>query len=278
MDNIRQGNTCSNEGTFQVQGHQTGLLGNGARTEEYCGLDRETYAYPEWNEIPAEIWIGIGFSAVLALGLQWGTTGAALMIAYLTPAKGLGCRSGAYLLYGTNATVAWSLLAMSSLLSHSTMLRYQREKQKKPLENIPLGPVGYSGQALPPSQPPPPSQASPLPQASSPAQTPLSRSAAIWNLIPVRVLTAVTRYFGKLLVVANALFLVVANLFEFTGGFDNCWCKSDTIGLRDSGWVVLFRSAHDLRQAASLQWGMGLMTSILVCVVTFGAFWGGCEW
>lgn len=283
MDNICDGKTCSGEHEFQEQGYRTGLLGNGACTEAYCGLDRpdrEIYAYPEWNEIPSEIWIGIGFSAVLALVLQWGTTGAALMIAYLTPTKGLGCRSGAYLLYGTNATVAWSSLALSSLFSHSAMLRYQNEKQKQPLAKaraeqangaafhsngtiepvnnmIPLVPLGSSVQS---------------PSSSQPRR---SISAAIWNLVPVRSLAAVTRYFGKSLAVANAFFLVAVSLFEFTGGFDNCWCKSDTVGLHESGWVVLFKTAHDLEQAADLQWGMGVMLSVLVCFITFGAFWLG---
>ncbi|MCJ1439391.1 hypothetical protein MMC27_008785 [Xylographa pallens] len=276
IDNICDQKTCSGEHEFQEQDYRTGLLGNGACTEAYCGLDRpdrEIYAYPEWSEIPSEIWIGIGFSAMVALILQWGTTGAALMIAYLTPTKGLGCRSGAYLLYGTNATLAWFLLAMSSLFSHSAMLRYQSEKQKQPLANaraaqangtvgpvnnrIPLVPLGSSV------------------QSSSSSQPRRSISAAIWNLVPVRGLAAVTRYFGKFLAVANAFFLVAVSLFEFTGGFDNCWCKSDTVGLQKSGWVVLFKTAQDLEQAASLQWGMGLMLSILVCLFTFGTFWGG---
>ena len=283
IDNICDRKTCSGEDVFHEQDHRSGLQGNGACTEAYCGLDRpdrEIYAYPEWSEIPSEVWIGIGFSATLAPFLQWGTTGAALMIAYLTPTKGLGCRSGAYLLYGTNATLAWSLLAVSSLFSHSAMLRYQNEKQKRPLAEaraaqangaalysdgtvgpvdnmIPLAPLRSSVQSPPPSQ------------------QRRGDSVGIWNRVPVRGLAAVTRYFGKFLAVANAFFLVAVSLFEFTGGFDNCWCRSDTVGLNNAGWVVLFKTAHDLEQAASLQWGMGLMLSILVCLFTFGLFWGG---
>ena len=283
IDNICDRKTCSGEHEFQEQGYRAGLLGNGACTEAYCGLDRpdrEIYAYPEWSEIPSGIWSGIVFSAILALVLQWGTTGAALMIAYLTPTKGLGCRSGGYLLYGTNATVAWSLLAMSSLFSHSAMLRYQNEKQKQPLANDRAaranGAAFHSDGAVEPvnnmiSLEPLGSSV----QSPSSSQSRRSNSAAIWNLVPVRVLAAVTRYFGKFLAVINASFLVAISLFEFTGGFDNCWCESDTVGLRNSGWVVLFKTAHDLEQVAGLQWGLGLMVSILVCLCTFGAFWGG---
>ena len=291
IDNIRNRETCSGEPELQEQDYKKLLLGNGASTEAYCGLDKlEIYAYPEWKDIHAEIWIGISLSAMVALFLQWGTTGAALMIAYLTPAKGLGCRSGAYLLYGTNATVAWFLLAVSSLFSHSAMLSYQNEKQKQPLAkaraaqansaafhsdgagetvnntNAPVQ-VGSFMQSASSSQPPV--------QSVSPSQPRRSISAAVRNLVPVRSLAAMMLYFGKLLAVANAFLLVAISLFEFTGGFDNCWCKSNTVGLRDSGWVVLFKTAHDLKQAAGLQWGLGLMLSIVVCGFTFLAFWLG---
>ena len=282
-DNICERKSCSGEREFQEQNYRTGLQGNAACTEAYCGLDRpdrEIYAYPEWREIPSDIWIGMASSAALAMFLQWGTTGAALMIAYLTPTKGLGCRSGAYLLYGTNATVSWLLLAISSLFSHSAMLRYQSEKQKQPLANARAaqanGTVPHTNGTVEPANDgiplvPPGSSVQP----SSSSQPHRSISAAMWNLVPVRGLAAVARYLGKTLAVANALFLVAISLFEFTGGFDNCWCKSDTVGLRNAGWVVLFKTAHDLEQSASLQWGMGLMVSILVCLISFGVFWGG---
>ena len=280
MDNICEGKTCSGEHEFQEQGYRTGLLGNGACTEAYCGLDapnRGIYAYPEWSEIRSEIWIGIGLSTVLAMVLQWGTTGTALMIAYLTPTKGLGCRSGAYLFYGTNATVAWFSLAMSSLISHSVMLRYQNKKQKQPLDMARAAQA--NGAALPSNGTVgPANDIIPLVELGSSVQSPSSSqprrsiSAAIW---PLRILAAGTRYFGKTLAVANAFFLVAISLFEFTGGFDNCWCKSDTVGLHKSGWVVLFKTAHDLKQAAGLQWGMGIMLSVLVCFITFVTFWMG---
>lgn len=294
IDNIRARNACSGEHGFGAQGYRTGLLGNGACTEAYCGLnrpDREIYAYPEWSEIPREIWKGIGLSAILALFHQWGTTGAALMMAYLTPAKGLGCRSGAYLLYGTNATVAWFLLATSSLFSHSAMLRYQNEKQKQPLAEAraaqPNGPgpalvLQSDGTAEPVNNndinpPVPPASSVQSPSSSQPRR---SVSADIWNLVPVRGLAAVTRHSGKFLAVANAFFLVAVSLFEFTGSFDNCWCKSNTVGLHNSGWVLLFKTGHDLRQAAGLRWGAGLMVSILVCMITYWTFGAGMpiEW
>lgn len=78
----------------------------------------------------------------VALILQWGTTGAAILIAYKsvispilsfialllssgssltfprsTPVIGLGCESGSYLLYGSMSTLSWALLTLSAYLS-----------------------------------------------------------------------------------------------------------------------------------------------------------------
>ncbi|KDR69081.1 hypothetical protein GALMADRAFT_77794 [Galerina marginata CBS 339.88] len=57
-------------------------------------------------------------ASVLALMLQWGTTIAAVIIAWFTPTIGLGCRSGSYILYGLFSTLAWILLFMSSILTY----------------------------------------------------------------------------------------------------------------------------------------------------------------
>jgi hypothetical protein len=70
-----------------------------------------------------------------ALALQWCTSGASLLVVYATPTVGeyfcsclisadrnfflgLGCRSLAYLLYATVATIIWAILVVSSVISH----------------------------------------------------------------------------------------------------------------------------------------------------------------
>ncbi|KAJ7728642.1 hypothetical protein B0H16DRAFT_1211656, partial [Mycena metata] len=55
--------------------------------------------------------------------LQWGTTGAAVFVAYWTPSIGIGCRSGSYLIYGVAATLSWIILVLSHLLLHEAMRR-----------------------------------------------------------------------------------------------------------------------------------------------------------
>ena len=285
------------------------LCGTTEQTTQYAGLlDKSIYAYPEWHEIDPFIWRGMLFSALLALFLQWGTTGAAIMIAYLTPIVGLGCRSGGYLIYGAVATVSWLLLAISSLFSHAAMLQYQREQQKlrqsslttadtdtlnrEPSVQIPedaektlavnssphLHPL-ESKPSRSPTLNPTTTTTSNIPSHTHPQNLPPHPHPPphhrIQNLIPVRPLAALTRYIGKTLAVTNAFFLVAISLAEFVGGYENCWCKADAPGLGAEGWVVLFKTGKDLEMAARLPWAMGVMVSIFVCVGSFGVFWGG---
>lgn len=57
-------------------------------------------------------------SSFLALALTWSTTGAAVIVVWFTPTRGLGCRSGAYILYGVVSTLVWATLVTSSALAH----------------------------------------------------------------------------------------------------------------------------------------------------------------
>ena len=64
------------------------------------------------------IWKRVLLATALALGLQWGTTGAAVVIHYVTPPAGLGCRALSYLLYGAAGTTSFFLFLASSILAH----------------------------------------------------------------------------------------------------------------------------------------------------------------
>ncbi|KAI9860798.1 MAG: hypothetical protein M1813_005721 [Trichoglossum hirsutum] len=103
------------------------LLVTRAQVADYCGFRGRTgSAYLQWRKIPCEAWLHMIVAFAVAIWLQWGTTGASIMMAFLTPVVGFSCRSGAYLLYGSLATFSCFLLFLSSLLSHAAMLRYQR--------------------------------------------------------------------------------------------------------------------------------------------------------
>lgn len=69
-------------------------------------------------------------AAFVALLLQWGTTGAAIFVAYSTPPVGLGCRSGSYVLYGSAATFSWAMLVSSTLFSHAVMQRLEKDRRR----------------------------------------------------------------------------------------------------------------------------------------------------
>jgi len=64
------------------------------------------------------IWSRVALAALLALGLQWGTVGAAVAIHYWKPPVGLGCRAVSFLMYGVAATLSFFLCLTSSILAH----------------------------------------------------------------------------------------------------------------------------------------------------------------
>ena len=64
------------------------------------------------------IWQRVFISSILALGLHWGTIGAAVFIHYQEPPWGLGCRSFAFLLYGVLGTLSFFFFLESSILAH----------------------------------------------------------------------------------------------------------------------------------------------------------------
>ncbi|KAI0033216.1 hypothetical protein K488DRAFT_85137 [Vararia minispora EC-137] len=56
-------------------------------------------------------------ATALALFLQWGTVGGAVVAVWFTPTIGLGCRSGSYILYAAVGTAVWGTMVISSFLS-----------------------------------------------------------------------------------------------------------------------------------------------------------------
>lgn len=64
------------------------------------------------------VWERVALATVLALVLQWGTAGAAVIIHYLAPPPGLGCRAISFMLYGMAGTVSFFFFLASSILAH----------------------------------------------------------------------------------------------------------------------------------------------------------------
>ena len=64
------------------------------------------------------IWGRVVIAVLCALGLQWGTVGAAVAIHYWKAPVGLGCRAMSFLMYGVAATLSFALCLASSILAH----------------------------------------------------------------------------------------------------------------------------------------------------------------
>ncbi|KAJ7124225.1 hypothetical protein C8R44DRAFT_875283 [Mycena epipterygia] len=97
-----------------------------------CGLQtrQDLIAFTAWSRIPAPVIQHMLGAAIVALFLQWGTTGAAIFVAYNTPTVGLGCRSGSYLIYGIGATMSWAILVFSHLVSYAFMQRLEHDPER----------------------------------------------------------------------------------------------------------------------------------------------------
>ena len=75
-----------------------------------------------------EVFLRVAFAAILAHVLQWGTTGASILIHIFTPPKGIGCRALTFILYGAAGTLAFWLLLLSSILGHWTRRTNERSR------------------------------------------------------------------------------------------------------------------------------------------------------
>ncbi|KAK4170508.1 hypothetical protein QBC43DRAFT_250115 [Cladorrhinum sp. PSN259] len=85
----------------------------------------ELTVYPRNDELDADFWWQVLGATLTALFVQWGTAGPAIIIAYLTDVKKLGCRSGSYLIYGVVSMVSFGVLLLSAVFSRAALLRYQ---------------------------------------------------------------------------------------------------------------------------------------------------------
>ncbi|KAE9570665.1 hypothetical protein CGMCC3_g13256 [Colletotrichum fructicola] len=95
---------------------------------EYSNLEELSGAKPIF-------WKNVAFSILMGILVQWGTTMLAFILAFETVVKGLGCRSGGYLIYGILSTAACVSLLVSAALSHVAMREYEKERFEKPPEN-----------------------------------------------------------------------------------------------------------------------------------------------
>ena len=76
------------------------------------------------------------YALLLALALQWSTSGASIMLSYLTPVVGLSCRSGGFLIYTVSSTVVLFSLILSFFLSDLYLSARERGTKVSLLTNL----------------------------------------------------------------------------------------------------------------------------------------------
>lgn len=188
----------------------------------------------------------------MAFIVQWGTTGPAVMLAYKTYTPGLGCRSGSYLIYGGCATVVFVLMLISMLLSHQAMLMFET--------------VYRGGSLVKPSKDATAESLIGIPH-SSPKDDRLKEKLKKSTKYHIICATAIVlRKLGKVLAVANAMWLIISSLLEFSSGFDNCYCQSTHIGLGEKAFVTLFPDARSLETKSFPVVIMTTFTSAVICI------------
>ncbi|KAG0696828.1 hypothetical protein DFH29DRAFT_949264, partial [Suillus ampliporus] len=157
----------------------------------------------------------MAIASCAALALQWGTVGAALMVAWFTPTtvclffyscyvelanvkQQMGCRCIGYLLYGVIATLIWMMLLISSILAHYSMIDSHR--------------------------------------ASLSARVALAFSHLL-------------RWTGKLLAVINFFVVVLACTFQYSNFYDRCFCNSSVFTRGSAAYTVIIETTAQAAQA-----------------------------
>ncbi|KAI0593581.1 hypothetical protein F4775DRAFT_577351 [Biscogniauxia sp. FL1348] len=239
------------------------LKGDPFRMLRYCGLASDIVApdgsttieihdineYPSWGSLDSGFYKCIIAAIAIAFFVQWGTTGAAIIISYLTKVEGLGCRSGSYMIYGVVGTTSFALLFASTFFSHAAMLQHQaiqRESVK-------------STDGRPDEQDP----------SRRVAETPCPTL--------LRVCAVLTRLAGRTLAVFNSLWIIVTSMFELVGFYNNCWCESTYAGKGANGWVYLFNQWEALATSARSPWAGSVSLTVVVCLSSLVIFWLYCR-
>jgi hypothetical protein len=225
-------------------------------------------AYIGFRQMPTDLFQNFMVACFFGMAVFWTAVGAGIYVSYNTPDTGLGCRSGSLLLYGTSVlvgdracmslslsagtlgTVAFLLLVGSSVMSHATMLRYQKIFREHPEE------------------------------ISERKLDPWEGHTSSWSLLFLQVSTIATRWvfrtespsqlmiyyrlLGKLFASVGAIWLLVCCCLQLAGYFDQCWCQANALSKGETGTVLLFRTQAQLANVARKVWIATFVWSIMI--------------
>jgi len=225
----------------------------------YCGLVEETEpgskesdlvpkakleAYPDREDLDDRFPLQVIGAILVAAFLQWGTTSPAIIISILTDVKGLGCRSGGYLLYGLLSTGAFFCFLFSVVMTREAMLRVQK----------------FEAQLC----------------SGNPKHIRAKGPGFLFHVC--KIMSILLLLIGRVIVIANALWLVLTSLFELVGFYYNCWCESVYLVWRERAWVLLFKEGVDLAEQSRGPWAGSVTMSTLVMILSYLVFallrWG----
>ena len=106
------------------------FLGDSPEVRLLLQLTKSLLVYSTFESIAPRVWKSILRATLVSTVVQWGTIGASIIIAYRTPAIGLGCVSLSFLVYACILTIACGILIVSVFLSHASMLAHQTWRLK----------------------------------------------------------------------------------------------------------------------------------------------------
>lgn len=218
--------------------HSDNRKGRQDQVVAYCTPTQSKAWRSKWG---SSAFFRIAQASVAALCLQWGTAGAAVVVVWFTPTTGLGCRSGAYLLYAVVSTIVWFMMVASSIIAHySTIsnpsgntiplqfITFPRHTDPGHLRRASTLPLVEPFKPYDPyehydhNDPPTHIENSSTANADKHSHHYFQRSAASFAII----LNAA----GKLLAILNALWIICACMFQFTNVFNRCICNSSVYG------------------------------------------------
>jgi hypothetical protein len=239
---------------------------------ETCGLTAPLNAYVAWSHIDPETWYRIIIACFMALFVQWGTAGPAVMIPYLTPVRGLGCRSGTFLLYGMGGTIVWMLLLISSFLSHEAMIRHQTLYH----ESLANRAAQQNGIPLLPWRRPDEEHDHSLHHHHHHYHRHKSFSDRSLSTSIITALAVITRLFAKVIAAINTGNLILSAVLDYLGVYQNCWCKTNSLSRGTHGWLILFEGQDDTTmQGVVYDWVLGVVISFVVALVATVLFYLG---
>lgn len=161
---------------------------------------------------------------------------------------GLGCESGAYLIYGCTATAAWSCLVLSAYLSHKysdSSIAYNSSLSSRDAT------TKASSKSL-----------SSLIATSKPSRTSLQTTQTRSTILALVIV--VTRLIGKALACGNAFYLLTISLLQFTKIYHSCWCSACVLQYGAAeGWVPLWATDIQIMEVALNGWIAGVIIRVL---------------